>query len=195
MGFRALYMGTAEIACAPLKALNDYSNCEIVGVLTQPDRPRGRSMKMQSSAVKQSAEKLGLAVLQPPTLRSDPARRVSSLHLPLSCTRSRGRALPRIWNASGGDLSCDSLEVDRSVGFRSELDEWRLARDRQPHVVVLVHITEVLGLDADDQLIDPAQHDALGDVVPQDFIAMISLFCAKVARVITVASNTACGAI
>ena len=53
MGFRALYMGTAEIACAPLKALNDYSNCEIVGVLTQPDRPRGRNMKTQFTPEKQ----------------------------------------------------------------------------------------------------------------------------------------------
>ena len=71
MGFRTLYMGTADIACAPLKALHDLPSCEIVSVLTQPDRPRGRSMKMQSSAVKQCAEKLGLSVIQPPTLRDD----------------------------------------------------------------------------------------------------------------------------
>ena len=71
MGFRTLYMGAAEIACAPLNAIHNLPDCEIVSVLTQPDRPRGRSMKMHSSAVKQSAEKLGLAVLQPPTLCSD----------------------------------------------------------------------------------------------------------------------------
>ena len=71
MGFRTLYMGTAEIACAPLKALNLLPEYEIVGVLTQPDRPRGRSMKVLSSPVKQCAKELGLLVLQPQTLCND----------------------------------------------------------------------------------------------------------------------------
>ncbi len=96
MGFRTLYMGTAEIACAPLNAINNLPDCEIVSVLTQPDRPRGRSMKMQSSAVKQSAEKLGLAVLQPPTLRSDELlEQLQSLQVDLIIVVAFGQMLPQ----------------------------------------------------------------------------------------------------
>ena len=96
MGFRTLYMGTAEIACAPLKALHDLPSCEIVSVLTQPDRPRGRSMKMQSSAVKQCAEKLGLSVLQPATLRDDDVlEQLRSLQADLIVVTAFGQILPQ----------------------------------------------------------------------------------------------------
>jgi methionyl-tRNA formyltransferase len=96
MGFRTLYMGTAEIACTPLKALNDHPNCEIVGVLTQPDRPRGRNMKTKSSAVKECAEELGLSVLQPQTLRDDDVlEQLRSLQAELIVVAAFGQILPQ----------------------------------------------------------------------------------------------------
>ncbi len=96
MGFRTLYMGTAEIACTPLKALNNYPNCEIVGVLTQPDRPRGRNMKTKSSAVKECAEELGLSVLQPQTLRDDDVlEQLRSLQAELIVVAAFGQILPQ----------------------------------------------------------------------------------------------------
>ena len=96
MGFRTLYMGTAEIACTPLKALNNYPNCEIVGVLTQPDRPRGRNMKTKSSAVKECAEELGLSVLQPQTLRDDDIlEQLRSLQAELIVVAAFGQILPQ----------------------------------------------------------------------------------------------------
>ena len=96
MGFRALYMGTAEIACAPLKALYDLPNCELVSVLTQPDRPRGRGMNLQPSAVKQCAEELGLSVLQPPTLRDDDVlEQLRSLRADVIVVMAFGQILPQ----------------------------------------------------------------------------------------------------
>ena len=96
MGFRTLYMGTAEIACAPLNALHDLPGCEIVSVLTQPDRPSGRSMKMQSSAVKHCAEELGFSVLQPPTLRDDGVlEQLRSLQADLIVVTAFGQILPQ----------------------------------------------------------------------------------------------------
>jgi len=96
MGFRALYMGTAEIACAPLKALYDLPNCELVSVLTQPDRPRGRGMNLQPSAVKQCAEELGLSVLQPPTLRNDGVlEQLRSLRTDVIVVMAFGQILPQ----------------------------------------------------------------------------------------------------
>ena len=96
MGFRALYMGTAEIACAPLKALYDLPNCELVSVLTQPDRPRGRGMNLQPSAVKQCAKELGVSVLQPPTLRNDGVlEQLRSLRTDVIVVMAFGQILPQ----------------------------------------------------------------------------------------------------
>ena len=96
MGFRTLYMGTAEIACAPLKALNLLPEYEIVGVLTQPDRPRGRSMKVLSSPVKQCAKELGLLVLQPQTLCNDEfLEQILSLRADLIVVSAFGQILPK----------------------------------------------------------------------------------------------------
>jgi len=51
---RIVYMGTPEFAVTPLKMLveQDYN---IVGVVTNPDKPAGRGQKVQESAVKQYA--------------------------------------------------------------------------------------------------------------------------------------------
>jgi methionyl-tRNA formyltransferase len=89
-------MGTAEIACAPLKALYDLPNCELVSVLTQPDRPRGRGMNLQPSAVKQCAEELRLSVLQPPTLRNDGVlEQLRSLRTDVIVVMAFGQILPQ----------------------------------------------------------------------------------------------------
>ena len=96
MGFRILYMGTAEIACAPLKALHDLPSCELISVLTQPDRPRGRGMNLQPSAVKQCANELGLSVLQPPTLRNDDVlEQLRSLRADVIVVMAFGQILPQ----------------------------------------------------------------------------------------------------
>ena len=65
------FAGTPEFAARALSALIDAGH-EVVLVLTQPDRPAGRGMKLQPSAVKQLAQAHGLAVYQPDRLR-DPA--------------------------------------------------------------------------------------------------------------------------
>ena len=66
---RVLFMGTPEFAAASLEALCDAGHT-VVGVLTQPDRPAGRGMKMAYSAVKQAALARSLPVWQPETLRN-----------------------------------------------------------------------------------------------------------------------------
>ncbi len=68
MPLRVLFAGTPEFSLQPLQALID-EGCQIVGVLTQPDRPAGRGKKLTASPVKQLALQNGLDVLQPVTLR------------------------------------------------------------------------------------------------------------------------------
>jgi len=60
---KIIFMGTPEFAVPSLAALNDYA--EVVCVVTQPDRPKGRGQKLQPSPVKIFAEKNSIPILQP----------------------------------------------------------------------------------------------------------------------------------
>lgn len=62
-------MGTPEFAVASLYALVE-AGCNIVGVITAPDKPAGRGMQLQQSAVKKYAVEKGLHVLQPEKLKN-----------------------------------------------------------------------------------------------------------------------------
>lgn len=68
---KVLFLGTAEFARPSLEALLDSSH-EVMGVLTQPDRPRGRGQKWIPSPVKSIALKAALPIYQPERVR-DPA--------------------------------------------------------------------------------------------------------------------------
>ena len=70
---RIIFAGTPPFAAAALNALAEAGH-DIVLVLTQPDRPAGRGMKLTPSAVKQAALARGLPVSQPPSLKSPEAR-------------------------------------------------------------------------------------------------------------------------
>jgi len=70
---RIVFSGTPDFAVPPLAALC-ASVHEVVGVLTQPDRPAGRGRKLAASAVKEFALAHGLPVAQPPTLRTAEGR-------------------------------------------------------------------------------------------------------------------------
>ncbi len=62
---KTIFMGTAELSCASLEALARDQQFQVVAVVTQPDRPKGRELKLQLSPVKVLAEQCGLPVLQP----------------------------------------------------------------------------------------------------------------------------------
>jgi methionyl-tRNA formyltransferase len=67
---KVVFAGTPEFAAVALRALIE-AGFEIPLVLTQPDRPAGRGMQLQASAVKQVASAHGIEVLQPLSLRMD----------------------------------------------------------------------------------------------------------------------------
>ncbi len=68
---RTVFMGTPDFATATLQGLIE-KGCEIVGVYTQPDRPKGRGKKLTPPPVKELALGAGIPVFQPQKLR-DPA--------------------------------------------------------------------------------------------------------------------------
>ena len=63
-------MGTADFACPSLTALDDSPLTDVVGVVTQPDRPKGRQLIPHPPAVKVEAEQRNLPVHQPERLRA-----------------------------------------------------------------------------------------------------------------------------
>jgi methionyl-tRNA formyltransferase len=65
---KIIFAGTPEFAAVALRALHQ-AGFEIPLVLTQPDRPAGRGMQLQASAVKQFAQAHGMPVAQPVSLR------------------------------------------------------------------------------------------------------------------------------
>jgi methionyl-tRNA formyltransferase len=65
-------MGTPEFAVPSLRALTEHA--QVIGVVTQPDRPGGRGQKLLESPVKQFAVSRGLSVIQPARLREPQAQ-------------------------------------------------------------------------------------------------------------------------
>src|SRR5215213_60259 len=68
---KAVFFGTAEIACPSLEALAESGFAKVVGVISQPDKPRGRDLKIQPTPVKDLALKLEIPVLQPERARNE----------------------------------------------------------------------------------------------------------------------------
>ena len=92
---RLVFAGTPDFAAASLRALAD-AGFDIAAVYTQPDRPAGRGQRLVPSTVKQLAQRLGLPVLQPASLR-DPAAiaGLAALRPDLLVVAAYGLILPR----------------------------------------------------------------------------------------------------
>ena len=67
---KTIFAGSPHFAAYMLRALLD-NGVEVVAVLTQPDKPKGRGLKIKANEVKILALNEGLPVLQPSSLKSD----------------------------------------------------------------------------------------------------------------------------
>src|ERR1017187_10087506 len=68
---RIIFMGTAGLSCASLETLAGDKAFSVAAVVTQPDKPKGRDLKLQPSPVKSLALKINLPVLQPERARDE----------------------------------------------------------------------------------------------------------------------------
>ena len=68
---RIVFMGTPDFAVGSLQALCESGKHEIVGVVTQPDRPKGRGNKLLMTPVKEYALSQGLEVYQPQRVKTE----------------------------------------------------------------------------------------------------------------------------
>ena len=89
---RVVFMGTPDFSVPTLQALID-SEFEVVGVFTQPDRPKGRGGKVQMSPVKELALKHNIPVFQPLKIRADGLEDLRALKPDLCVTAAFGQIL------------------------------------------------------------------------------------------------------
>ena len=132
---RLLFWGTPAYAVQTLSALHDAGH-SIVGVVTQPDRRRGRGKQLVPSPVKQRAEEIGCPVFAPERIRHDSAcqQQLAELQPDASIVVAFGQILPRdvlqqpplgCWNGHGsllprwrgaGPIQWSLLEGDVETG-------------------------------------------------------------------------------
>ena len=97
---KILFMGTPDFALFSLKALVEYSRAnesvEICGVITQPDKPKGRGYTLLPPPVKVFALESGLPVYQPETLKDEAfAELLTALSPDLIAVVAYGKILPK----------------------------------------------------------------------------------------------------
>ena len=93
---RVLFMGTPDFAEESLKSLVE-ANYDVIGVVTNPDKPKGRGMKMVASPVKEYAEEKGLKIYQPEKVRKNVEfiEKIKNLNPDVICVVAYGKILPK----------------------------------------------------------------------------------------------------
>ena len=92
---RIIFMGTPEFSVPCLEALIN-SNNEVVGVFTQPDKPKGRGYEMTPPPVKVCAVEHNIPVYQPVSMRNGEALDIiNSLNADLIIVVAFGKILPK----------------------------------------------------------------------------------------------------
>ena len=119
-------MGTPDFAVESLKACLDLG--EVVAVVTQPDKPRGRGQALQAPPVKLLALERGLPVLQPPKVRgTDFADQLRALAPDVAVVTAYGKILPPDVLAAPR-LGCVNVHASLLPRFRGAAPiQWAIA--------------------------------------------------------------------
>lgn len=148
MNPKILFMGTPEIAATALSALLD-AKCNVVGVFTGQDKPRGRGHQMTPTAVKALALESGVPVYTPTTLRDDAVLTLlSELSPDLIVVVAYGKILPKAV-LDYPPLGCINLHVSLLPKYRGAAPMQRavMAGERETGVTIM-YMAE--GLDTGD---------------------------------------------
>lgn len=92
---RTVFLGTPEIARNCLAALFESGRFDIVGVVSQPDRPAGRKMQLQPSAVKTLALEKNVEVITPEKMTAEAIEKVRSWNAECAIVVAFGQILPQ----------------------------------------------------------------------------------------------------
>ncbi|HUR46001.1 MAG TPA: methionyl-tRNA formyltransferase [Candidatus Saccharimonadales bacterium] len=151
MDLRIIFMGTAPLACSSLKLLVRQPEWKVAAVVTQPDRPKGRNLSLQFSAVKEVAISEGLSVLQPERARNPEFLiQLAELRPDLIVVAAYGQILPQ----SVLDLprfGCLNVHTSLLPKYRGAAPiQWAILEDQPETGVTLMKMDA--GLDTGDIL-------------------------------------------
>ena len=91
---RAVFFGSPEFALPTLRSLIAAPDVDVVLVVTNPDRPRGRRANPLPTPAKALAVESGIELLQPQRLRRDSTERIAALHPDVGIVAASGHMLP-----------------------------------------------------------------------------------------------------
>jgi methionyl-tRNA formyltransferase len=151
MALTLFFMGTGDFAVASLEALIREGH-QVLLVVSQPDRPKGRGHRLQATPVKEAAQRLGLPVFQPERVKApDAVERIRSLGADLGCVAAFGQILPESL-LQVPRLGCVNVHASLLPRYRGAAPiAWALARGESETGVTIQKM--VLRLDAGDILL------------------------------------------
>ncbi|MDQ6625077.1 MAG: methionyl-tRNA formyltransferase [Verrucomicrobiota bacterium] len=188
---RIVFIGTGDIGLPVLRWLLDTDAHELVGVVTQPDKPVGREQRIQASPIKAAVQGLGIPVLQPERIkRIEASNEIQLLAPEVIVVMAYGQILPRavleIPNVACLNLHASLLPRHRGA---APIQAAIAAGDRETGVTVM-YMDE--GLDTGDIMLQSAipitadetggrLHDRLAEIAPAALERALTLFTAGTA--------------
>lgn len=182
---RILFFGTGDIGIPSLQFLAESSECPLIGVVTQPDKPVGRHQELQPSPIKKLALRCGIPVFQPERIREPAAiAQIQDLAPDVIVVMAYGQILPRaVLDAPA--RACLNLHASLLPRHRGAAPVQAAIEsgDRQSGITVM-HVAE--GLDTGDILLSKSipirrretggsLHDRLAVLAPQALAEALGL--------------------
>ncbi|MEP7014227.1 MAG: methionyl-tRNA formyltransferase [Verrucomicrobiota bacterium] len=182
---RIVFIGTGEIGVPTLRALQESREHELVGIVTQPDKPVGREQRIESPPIKKALSETTISILQPSRIKDPQAiEDIRALKPDVIVVMAYGQILPR-----------DVLEVPRVACLNlhaSLLPRWRGAAPLQAAIAANDHETGITvmymdeGLDTGDILLQrkidilpnetgDSLHDRLGSIAPEALLESLRM--------------------
>ncbi|MFV0416423.1 MAG: methionyl-tRNA formyltransferase [Chthoniobacterales bacterium] len=183
---RIVFFGTGDIALPSFRYLCSSSKFEVVAVVTQPDRPAGRKLELQSSQIKQLALSENIPVLQPERLRStEGVAALKKFPADVFVVMAYGQILPRSV-LEMPRLACLNLHASLLPKHRgaSPIHAALLAGDQETGITIM-YMAE--GLDTGDCILQQRLrirrretvgilHDRLAELAPQALDEALEIF-------------------
>lgn len=150
MGLKIVFWGTPDFAVPILKELDGRYG--VAAVVTRADRPKGRGNKMVPPPVKEEAEKRGIPVLQPESVRTEEfAAELAAFHADLFVTAAYGKILPeRILGLPR--LGCVNVHASLLPRYRGAAPLWWAILNGETESGVTTMLTDA-GMDTGDILL------------------------------------------
>jgi methionyl-tRNA formyltransferase len=148
---RIIFMGTAPLSCASLEALHRCPGMQLLAVVTQPDRPKGRDLKLQPSPVKVLALRANLPVLQPERARAPQfIAEVRERQADLIVVAAYGQILPKEL-LEAPRFGCINVHTSLLPRYRGAAPiQWAILNDESETGVTIMKMD--VGLDTGDIL-------------------------------------------